>query len=386
MTRSLIASDYFEILERAMELRDLPKKDIVRGFCRIYAGVIKKSYQSQYKGADAAINSFISKDDGKVKIVWGNCLSQLKKMTSESIHLMVTSPPYYNARDYSQWKNIDDYLADMEDIIKESYRVLDNHRAWVFNVGDISGNDHRDTKSSWGSRRIPLSAYFINIFEKSGFKFIDDYIWDKGEVESQRHKNGDTPYPLYQYPMNCYEHIMVFYKHRRDETLYPCPVCGCLKVNGNAYSGVNIRSWECKNMKCFERSAANRGKRFSMRSMTMDGLKTDDNRIEKEFVKSWRRDIIKINPVIKINSKGENKLGHTAPFPRAIPEFAVKTLSGVGDIVLDPFAGSFTTAIEAVKLNRIGVGIELNKKMFKSAILNNIKNHVLKVSEQDTIK
>ena len=52
-----------------------------------------------------------------------------------------------------------------------------------------------------------------------------------------------------------------------------------------------------------------------------------DNEEEEEFIKKWRRDIIKISPVIKINSKGENTLGHTAPFPEEIPE--------VKDVILD---------------------------------------------------
>ncbi len=123
----------------------------------------------------------------------------------------------------------------MKLIIKESYRVLDNHRPFVFNVGDIFDNDHRHTRSSWGKRRIPLGAYFTRIFEEVGFQFVDDFIWDKGEVESQRHKNANNPYPLYQYPINCYEHIFVFYRHRLDDYLYPCPIYECLKVNGNAH-------------------------------------------------------------------------------------------------------------------------------------------------------
>lgn len=123
------------------------------------------------------------------------------------------------------------------------------------------------------------------MFEQAGFRFVDDFIWDKGEVESQRHKNGDTPYPLYQYPMNCYEHVFVFYKHRQDDMLYPCPVCGCLKVNGNAYSGV-------------------------------------------------------------------------------------------GEAVLDPFAGSFTTAIEAQQLRRNGIGIELNKATFRDSIIDNLIRNI----------
>lgn len=79
-------------------------------------------------------------------------------------------------------------------------------------------------------------------------------------MQSQRHKNGSKPYPLYQYPMNCYEHILIFHKHRLDKTKYPCPVCGSLRVSGNTQSEIGIQSWECKNPKCFERSEANRGK------------------------------------------------------------------------------------------------------------------------------
>lgn len=373
--KGLLADDYDNLLMQAEQLRSLPKKKLVSEFGKLYRNIVKTRYQIEYTGANCAFSDTINKKDNRVKIIWGDSLDVLRAMKSESVQLMITSPPYYNARDYSQWETLDDYLFDMEQIIKESYRVLDNHRAWVFNVGDITGNDNLHTKSTWGARRIPLGAYFINIFEQCGFKFIDDFIWDKGQVESQRHKNGDTPSPLYQYPLNCYEHIMVFYKHRQDETRYPCPVCGCLKVNGNAYSGVGVRSWECKNLQCFERSASNRGKRFSLRSIIMDELKI--NTIEPDFIKKWRRDIVKINPTIKINSKGENVLGHTAPFPPAIPEFAVKMLSGVGEIVLDPFAGSFTTAIEAVKLDRVGVGIEINKKIFRRAILANIKKQGL---------
>lgn len=375
LERNLTGENLKKLQKKAKRFRKLPRPEMVKEFGKLYRAIVKEHHQSEYDGANEKLNKFMARESGRVKVLWGDCLDALRGMKSESVQLMITSPPYYNARDYSQWETLDEYLDDMRAIISESYRVLDNHRAWVFNVGDITGNDHRYTKSSWGARRIPLGAYFINIFEDAGFKFIDDFIWDKGQVESQRHKNGDTPSPLYQYPMNCYEHIMIFYKHRQDETLYPCPVCGCLKVNGNAYSGVGIRSWECKNLECFERSKSNRGKRFSLRSIIMDELKV--NEIEADFIKKWRRDIIKLNPTIKINSKGENTLGHTAPFPPAIPEFAVKTLSGKGEIVLDPFAGSFTTAIEAVKLGRIGVGIELNKKMFGEAIQQNIKKNGL---------
>ena len=242
-------------------------KKLIKEWSKIYIAFIKTAYQSQYHAKSNSLIEFLKRKDDGVKLIWGNCLDVMKGMDSESIHLMVTSPPYYNARDYSQWANINDYLDDMRVIIRESYRALDNHRVFVFNVGDIFDNDNLTTRSVWGKRRIPLGAYFIKIFEEEGFTFVDDFIWDKGEVQSERQKNGNKPYPFYQYPMNCYEHILVFHKHRIDPYRYPCPVCGFLKTNGNAHTEIGLKSWECKNLDCFERSAANRGKRFSLKSI-----------------------------------------------------------------------------------------------------------------------
>ena len=342
----------------------------IEQFIKAYYDFVKKEYQKQYANADPSLNQDVFSEPHRPKLLWGDCLDFLRRMDSESVQLMITSPPYYNAREYSQWDTLDDYLDDMSRIIKECYRVLDNHRPFVFNVGDIFDNDNRHTKSTWGKRRIPLGAYFTMIFEEHGFQFVDDFIWDKGEVQTQRHKNGNRPYPLYQYPVNCYEHIFIFYKHRLDETLYPCPVCGCLKINGNAYSGVGIKSWECKNLDCFKRSAANRGKRFSARTQLMTGLQRAHNLVDEDLLRMWRRDIVKLAPVIKINSKGQNTLGHTAPFPREIPEYAVRVFSGIEESVLDPFAGSFTTTIESLRLGRNSIGIELNRTLFRDAVLN----------------
>ena len=345
------------------------RSSTIEQYVKAYYDLVKREYQEQYTNADLSLNRMIFSEPHKPKALWGNCLDFLQRMDSESVQLMVTSPPYYNARDYSQWETLDDYLDEMSCIIKECYRVLDNHRPFVFNVGDIFDNDNRQTKSTWGKRRIPLGAYFTKIFEDHDFQFVDDFIWDKGEVQTQRHKNGNRPYPLYQYPVNCYEHIFVFYKHRLDETPYPCPICGCLKVNGNAYSRVGVKSWECKNLDCFERSAANRGKRFSARTQLMTGLQRDENLVGDDLLHMWRRDVVKFAPVIKINSKGQNILGHTAPFPSEIPEYAVKVFTGVNESVLDPFAGSFTTTIESLRQKRNSIGMELNKTLFRDAVL-----------------
>lgn len=363
-------------IKKLKHIRANEPEEYISKFSNIYYEVIKNRYQiATNPNRDAELINFINDKNTDLKLIWGDCLQALRKMDSESIHLMVTSPPYYNAREYSQWNNINEYLEDMKTIIKETYRVLDNHRVWVFNVWDIFDNPNTVTKSVWGKTRIPLGAYFIKIFEESGFTFVDDIIWDKGEVQSERHKNGDKPYPLYQYPMNCYEHLLIFHKHRLDLTRYPCPQCGSLKVSGNTQSEPGLQSWECKNESCFRRSTANRGKRFSIKTNLVQSkaYQTKENIIDPELIKKWRRDIVRFSPVIKINSKGENTFGHSAPFPEDIPEMAIKFFTYVGDKVLDPFAGSFTTAIVAKRLKRIGIGVDINKKLFRGIVLKKIE-------------
>ena len=357
---------------------------ILNKFGIFYKELLKKDKNLEVNFDSDLYNKVLNNKD-KVQIYWGDTLNFLKSMPSESIQMMVTSPPYYNARAYSQWDNIELYLNDMRMIIREAFRVLENHRVFVWNVGDIFDNDRLVTTSVWGKRRIPLSAYFIKIFEEEGYTFVDDIIWDKGEVESKRHMNGGKNTPFYQYPLNCYEHILIFHKHELDKRKIPCPVCGSLKVNGNTQSEIGTQSWECKNEKCAERSASNRGKRFSDKTNLVQYWveNFDDSTIKDEFIKEWRRDIVKIKPVFKINNKGENVLGHSAPFPSEIPNMAIKYFSFPGDIVLDPFGGSFTSCISAFNLGRTGVGCEINKEMYRNAIISKIKSETSFLSNEN---
>jgi DNA modification methylase len=115
--------------------------------------------------------------------------------------------------------------------------------------------------------------------------------------------------------------------------------------------------------------------------MTQNVRDQADNKIPYEFSKQWRRDIRQFSPVIKINNKKENKLGHTAPFPSDIPEMAVRFFSYKGDTVLDMCGGSFTTAITAKKLGRIGIGMELRKDLFEQCIKTNLAAHGCAIAE-----
>lgn len=283
-----------------------------------------------------------------------DCVEGMRRLPDKCIDAVVTSPPYYNARDYSAWDLPQSYLDDMRAAFTEVYRLLKNHRYAIVNVGDVTS---RVGKAKWSVRKLPLGAHFIVMLEEIGFQFIDDYIWDKGEPQTKRHL-GNPPYPFYQYPVNCYEHILVFAKHELDKTKIPCPDCAQTITQSNSCTSIGVQSWECKNPNCPTKSAHGRGKRFSARSVMMTQYQKAENEIPEELRQLWRRDIVRINPVIKINSKGENTAGHSAPFPEAIPEMMCLFFSGVGDVVLDPFMGSGTTAVACVKTRRHYIGFD----------------------------
>lgn len=348
----------------------------IKSFTQAYIQVTKAMHRSE-----ESVENPIALDRDGVHVVWGNCLDALRRMPSESVGLMVTSPPYYNARDYSTWPTLQAYMNDMRAVIQEAYRVLDNHRTFVWNVSDVVDNDNSERIKCWGERKIPLPAYFIVMFEECGFRYVDDLIWDKGEVQSKRHATSiSKPFPFYQKPINCYEHVLVFEKHRLDETKYPCSDCGSLKVKSNSYTCKGLRSWECCNPDC-NRSESNRGKRFSLKTILTQSSEREDSRVSPELVAAFRKDVFKMSPVIKINNKKENKLGHTAPFPSGIPEMAIQFFTRRGDVVLDMFGGSMTSAIAAKKLGRVGVGCELRKDLFEDCIRRNIESHGLVLSE-----
>ena len=187
----------------------------------------------------------------------------------------------------------------MYEMADKSFKALKKGGVYFFNVGDITDNEKIVVKSKMGEKRVPLGAYIILIFRKVGFELLDNIIWNKGEPQSQRHKNDGNFVPYYQRPANCYEHMFVFKKPGAE-----------LHLN--------------KNQK--------------------ENLLTSN--------------IQKFVPVYKIGRGGINTLGHTAPFPEDIPRLSITCFTNPGETVLDPYLGSGTTIIVANKEKRKGIGIE----------------------------
>lgn len=219
----------------------------------------------------------------------GNSSTVLSQIP-EKISGVITSPPYYNAREYSQWQNLIAYFVDMAINAKAVYDKMEDDTLYFYNIGDIVGQDNIFISSHMSKKRMMLGFLSIIVFNLVGFNFLDDLIWYKGEVQSKRN-SSDKVFPTYMKPVNCYEHILIFSKGIKEISL---------------------------DQKFFD-----------------------------------------ITPVRKINSKGENTLGHTAPFPEEIVEIIFPYLKKDG-YLLDPFLGSGTTVLAALKHGIKAVGIEIN--------------------------
>lgn len=266
-----------------------------------YENMIKSNYTKK-------ISEFIKdKDEKKIRIIRGDAYEILDNMAKNSmyVHNMITSPPYYNAREYSQWSNLYNYLNKMYNIIIKANDVLINGGVFFYNIGDIFDNENIIVKSKMGEKRIPLGAYTILSFLRADFELLDNIIWYKGEPQSNRHKNDGNYVPYYQRPANCYEHMFIFKKK------------GKLRLN----------------------------------------------KVKQQNI--LNSNIISFNPVVKIGADRENKYGHTAPFPEIIPKLSICCFTNHGEFVLDPFSGSGTTPHTASLLGRIGIGIEKNEKYAK---------------------
>ncbi|MHA2073291.1 MAG: DNA methyltransferase, partial [Candidatus Hodarchaeales archaeon] len=156
--------------------------------------------------------SFIDSNNGKAKLLIHDCNKIMNSFTENSIDHMVTSPPYYNAREYSCWQNLFTYMNDMYNHLLAAHRILKPGSVYFFNIGDIYDNEKTIVKSKIGDKRVPLGAYIIFLSHLCGFELIDNIIWDKGEPQTSRHKNDGKFVPFYQRPANCYEHMFIFKK------------------------------------------------------------------------------------------------------------------------------------------------------------------------------
>lgn len=251
------------------------------------------------------------------KIVFGDS-RDMRELPSESIHLVVTSPPYYNAPfDFpGLFSSYDEYLDMLRDVGRELYRVLKPGRVTCFVTQDVRIE----------GRLYPIVADLIRVMVyEVGFDYRDKIIWRKPEGYIRISRRSGVllqhPYPMYYYPDNIYEEIVIFQKGRFD------------------YKGVPR---EIK-----ERSR----------------IDTSRFQAEKWYLSVW--DIKNVLPSEKWSK-------YTAAFPPKLAERLIRLYSYWGETVLDPFLGTGTTCAVARELNRNCLGYEIDLEL-REAIEDRLK-------------
>lgn len=281
----------------------------------------------------------------KHKIIIGDARNMKKWIPDESVHLIVTSPPYAHIKDYGVKNQIgfdnsyEEYIAELNKVWKECYRVLKPGCRLVINVGDV----YNTTPVLGRHKALRVHADIIIGCEKIGFDYMGQIIWQKkGTVRPSGGANvmGSFPYPRSGIVEYDYEYVMIFKKLGKNGLDYPKNIKEILKEHK-----LTKKEW-VKKVK--ERSA-----------MTLKEWR-------EYFSGHWR-------------FPGVRQKEHIAMFPYELPRriikmfsfAAVPELSFKGDVVLDPFLGSGTTMKVAKELNRNSIGIELNPDF-----LNTIKTKV----------
>jgi len=242
------------------------------------------------------------------KIVFGDS-QHMGELKDRSVQLVVTSPPYFNAPfDYPDlFENYDRFLIVIRNVARELRRVLDEGRIAAFVVDDtlIKG------------KKYPVVADITKIFIEENFEYRERIVWMKPEGYIRISRRSGVllqhPYPMYYYPDNLQESILIFQNGDFD------------------YKKVSEEDKERSKIDLIE---------FQQ---------------QKWYLSVWN-----ITNVLPVRDRLEKGI---AAFPDEIPYRLIKLFSYKGETVLDPFMGSGTTLKVALSLERNAVGYELDLEL-----------------------
>ena len=253
------------------------------------------------------------------KVYQGNCFDEIKNIGDNTIDLIVTSPPYADIKSYGGGVNVmhpDNYVNWILPLFHEMYRVLKPSGSIIFNIGD---------KTHKKEKHLFVFDLVCRVVRETSLQYYDRYIWHCPRIPNGSKKR-----------LNNFTEWIFHFTKDKDK----------LKFNMD-----DVRE-------PYKTSSINRYKsKMNDYEILADGTKV----LKKQTIKS-------LNPKGKTpdglmmfpnnsNSKG-NK--HPAPFSIDLPLWFIKALTDEGDVVLDPFMGSGTTAKASVDMKRNWIGFELN--------------------------
>lgn len=235
----------------------------------------------------------------------------LAHLPDASVHLAITSPPYFNAKMYSDSiagdlgnvHSLEEWLMEIAKVWAEVLRVLQPGRKFFLNIMNLP------IRENASFRTLNLVGKTIDACEKIGFVFKRDIVWHK--TNGVRAHFGTYPFPGGILLNNMHEFILEFEKPN--------------KKNRPKYKHVSPEQKE-------------------------------NSKLDKDFWLSLKNSDVWL---IKPEKSGGNRQ-HAAPFPIELPERLLRAYSFQGETVLDPFLGSGTTLLAAALNGRNGIGIEIN--------------------------
>ncbi|MBW8011938.1 MAG: site-specific DNA-methyltransferase [Chloroflexi bacterium] len=223
-------------------------------------------------------------------IILGNS-EQMTDIPDNSVHLMVTSPPYNVSKEYDEDLSLNEYLNMLANVFTETYRVLVTGGRACVNVANLGRKPY-----------IPLSDFISHIMLDIGFLMRGEVIWNKAAGAGVSMAWGSWKSASNPVLRDVHEYILIFSK-------------------GD-----------------FKRPKSN----------------IHENTISKDQFMEWTKSIW------KMNTESAKKIGHPAPFPVELPYRLTQLYTYKNDIILDPFIGSGSTAIAAIKSDRFYIGYDID--------------------------
>ena len=249
------------------------------------------------------------------RIILGDCLAILKELPSDSIDLIVTSPPYADSRKHTYGGvSPDEYVAWFLPIALELQRVLSPQGTFILNIKEKVVNTERHT-------------YVIELIlelRRQGWLWTEEFIW---------HKKNSYPGKWPNRFRDGWERCLQFNKQK----------------NFNMYQEavmVPMGDWA----------------KARLKNLSETDKRRDNSKVESGFgknISNWiGREKAYPNNVLHFATESSNK-SHSAAFPESLPSWFIKLFTQPDDLILDPFLGSGTTAVAAKRLGRHYLGIEL---------------------------
>jgi modification methylase len=247
------------------------------------------------------------------RVVFGDCRI-MKEIPNESVHLTITSPPYYNAPfDYPDlFRDYDEFRELIRDVSVDLFRVLAPGRIACFVTDDMLVK----------GEKFPVVADITRLMLDAGFRYRDRIVWvkPKGYVRISRRSGVvlQHPYPMYFYPDNIQESILIFQKGRFDYSY--------------------------------------------LRDLSLKRRENSKIPLDKYNGDGWHLTVWNITNVLPLGERLEKGI---AAFPEEIPRRLIRLYSFQGETVLDPFLGSGTTMKVARELRRNSWGYEIDAGLEK---------------------